>query len=163
WRGRLLLISDSLKQIDATPPDSLRPVLLQGKTLNTERQMEDQKVYSVISPIRDPAGKPAGALEIAQHYSVMEAEKAASAQRRLRDAEKLAGVGRVAAGLAHEVAAPLNVISGRAEMMLKEDMPRAGRERNIRIIVDQIARITTVIRSRLDFARRREPRLGLVD
>src|SRR5207249_3795545 len=66
-----------------SPPDSLRPVLLQGKTLNTERQMEDQKVYSVISPIRDPAGKPAGALEIAQHYSVMEAEKAASAQRLL--------------------------------------------------------------------------------
>src|ERR1051326_5205124 len=82
-QGRLLLISDSLKQLDATPPDSLRPVLLQGKTLNTERQMEDQKVYSVISPIRDAAGKPAGALEIAQHYSVMEAEKAAATQRLL--------------------------------------------------------------------------------
>jgi signal transduction histidine kinase len=48
-------------------------------------------------------------------------------------------------------------------MMLREDMARGARERNLRIIVDQIARITTIIRSRLDFARRREPRMGLVD
>jgi signal transduction histidine kinase len=105
----------------------------------------------------------AARLEQARSDILHEAEARVDLERRLQDAEKLAGVGRVAAGLAHEVAAPLNVISGRAEMMLREDMPAESRQRNLRIIVDQISRITAVIRSRLDFARRRDPRIGPVE
>lgn len=91
-----------------------------------------------------------------------EAEERVVLASRLRETEKLAAVGNLAAGLGHEIAAPLQVIRGRAEMLHR----RAGDEaaqRNLRIITDQIDRITLIVRNLLDFARRREPRMEQID
>jgi signal transduction histidine kinase len=82
--------------------------------------------------------------------------------RRLRETEKLAVVGNLAAGLAHEIAAPLHVIRGRAEL-LRGRSADAATERNLRIIADQIDRITSIMRNLLDYARRREPRIDRID
>jgi signal transduction histidine kinase len=84
-------------------------------------------------------------------------------ERRLRQTEKLAAVGNLAAGLAHEIAAPLHVIRGRAEMLLRRGPQPEASERNLRIIVEQIGRITLVVQNLLDFARRREPRIERTD
>jgi signal transduction histidine kinase len=50
------------------------------------------------------------------------------------------------------------VISGRAEMVLRKPDDAEIRGRNLRIIVQQTSRITTIVRNLLDFARRREPK-----
>src|SRR5262249_26032394 len=84
-------------------------------------------------------------------------------ERRLRETEKMAAIGNLAAGLAHEIAAPLNVISGRAELMLKSPTDPTHPDRHLRIIVRQINRITTIVRNLLDCAKRREPRMRDVD
>jgi signal transduction histidine kinase len=74
----------------------------------------------------------------------------------------MAAVGNLAAGLAHEIAAPLHVIRGRAEQLLRQaDLPQAQR-RHLGIIIEQIDRITFIVRNLLDFARRREPLLAHV-
>lgn len=105
----------------------------------------------------------AGRLEAARITSTRQAEEQVALERRLQETEKLAAIGNLAAGLAHEIAAPLNVISGRAELLLRRDGEPPVRERNLRIIVQQIGRITTIVRNLLDFARRREPRLQQVE
>jgi signal transduction histidine kinase len=105
----------------------------------------------------------AGSLELARAEVVREAEERLALERRLREAEKLAAIGNLAAGLAHQVAAPLNVISGRAELLLRRPEDEPGRARSLRIIIQQISRITTIVRNLLDFARRREPRVQPVD
>ncbi|MBD0319965.1 MAG: two-component sensor histidine kinase, partial [Gemmatimonadetes bacterium] len=86
-----------------------------------------------------------------------------SLERRLRQTEKLAAVGNLAAGLSHEIAAPLHVIRGRAELILGRDPEPGIRDRNLRVIVEQIERITLVVHNLLDFARRREPRMEPTD
>ena len=70
----------------------------------------------------------------------------------LREAERLAGLGRFAAGLAHEIGTPLNVISGRAAVMLRRSED-AEQQRGLRIITSQIERISRIVRGALDFAR----------
>ena len=102
-------------------------------------------------------------LEAARAELVREAEERIALERRLRETEKLAAIGNLAAGLAHEIGAPLNVIGGRAELLLRRDLTPEARERNLRIIVEQIGRITAIVRNVLDFARRREPRLQPLD
>jgi signal transduction histidine kinase len=72
----------------------------------------------------------------------------------LRHADRLATVGQLGAGLAHELGTPLNVVAGRAKMIVSD--PCAGDEARscARIIVAQADRMTRLIRQLLDFARR---------
>ncbi|HEU4364758.1 MAG TPA: HAMP domain-containing protein, partial [Candidatus Krumholzibacteria bacterium] len=53
-------------------------------------------------------------LEATRTRLISEQEHRRNAEERLRNSERLAGLGRLAAGLAHEIGTPLNVISGRA-------------------------------------------------
>jgi two-component system, NtrC family, sensor kinase len=90
----------------------------------------------------------------ARRELLRESEERVRLERRLAEAEKLATVGTLAAGLAHEIGAPLNVISGRAEMLLEQSETSPGLARHLQSIVAQSARITRTVRSLLDYARR---------
>src|SRR6185436_3300792 len=71
-----------------------------------------------------------------------------------RDHERLAAVGRLAAGVAHEIGTPLNVIDARAEQLLERpDVPLPARQRNLTIIRTQSERITRIVRQLLNLAR----------
>jgi signal transduction histidine kinase len=103
-----------------------------------------------------------------------ESERAASArlglEARLRQSEKLATIGQLAAEIAHEVGTPLNVIGGRARALHKKAERVVGPgtelgkeiEKNAGIITDEVARITKIIRQVLDFSRQRGPTLTRV-
>jgi two-component system NtrC family sensor kinase len=79
-----------------------------------------------------------------------------SALEQLRHADRLATVGKLSAGIAHELGTPLAVVAGRARLILDE--PTTDVATHARHIVDQTAFITKIIRQLLDFARRRPPR-----
>jgi len=87
--------------------------------------------------------------------------EARDAQRRLLQAEKQSAIGRLAAGLAHEIGTPLNVISGRAEMLQEELAGNPRATQALHTIVSQIDRITGLVGEMLDFAREHTPARGL--
>lgn len=101
----------------------------------------------------------AARIENAQLDLVRESEERVALERRLRETEKLAAVGNLAAGLAHEIGAPLHVIRGRAEMVLQKGPISDAERRNLGIIIQQIDRITVIVRNLLSYARRREPKI----
>ncbi|MEE4313737.1 MAG: HAMP domain-containing sensor histidine kinase [Desulfofustis sp.] len=72
----------------------------------------------------------------------------------LRHSEKLSTIGRIAAGIAHELGTPLNVVDGRAAMIVKEDLDRRETREYARIIRQQAEKMSTIIRQLLDFSRR---------
>lgn len=75
----------------------------------------------------------------------------------LRNARRLAGLGRLAAGLAHEIGTPLNVISGRAESLRRHLAHDERAARNLDAITAQSDRIVRIVRDMLDFARMKSP------
>ena len=78
-------------------------------------------------------------------------------ETRLRQSEKLATIGQMAAEIAHEVGTPLNVIGGRARALEKKSADADEVVKNAGIIQAQVARITKIINQVLDFSRKRGP------
>lgn len=86
-----------------------------------------------------------------------------AAQQRLEHADRLATVGRLAAGIAHELGTPLNVIAQRAQMVLAREAVGDAVLDAASIVAGQAERITAIIRQLLDFARRRGPAKSVCD
>ena len=86
--------------------------------------------------------------------AVREAEERLALERKLRHNERLAAVGRLAAGVAHEMGAPLQVIDGRAKQLLHHtDATTETRRRNLSIIRNQTERIARIVRQLLNLSR----------
>lgn len=82
------------------------------------------------------------------------AEERLHLEQQLLTAERLAALGRLAAGVAHEMGAPLNVIKGRAEQLLEQPAPaRATAARNLTIINQQADVIARTVQQLLDLGR----------
>ncbi len=74
----------------------------------------------------------------------------------LRHTEKLSTVGQIAAGIAHEIGTPLNVVDGRAKMIISEPLEREEIVSCAKIIKAQAERMTLIIRQLLDFSRKKK-------
>ena len=84
----------------------------------------------------------------------MEAQRLA--ENRLVQAAKLAAVGEMAAGIAHELNNPLTSVTGFAELVM-DDLPQDSPSRpDLDIVVREARRARDVVRRLLDFARQSE-------
>jgi signal transduction histidine kinase len=98
-------------------------------------------------------------LQAAHDELLRQGEERLRLEQEVHQAPKLAEVGMLAAEVAHEIGTPLNVISGRAEV-LDRLMPREGSERrHLGVILKQTERISAIIRALLDYTRPRRPTL----
>jgi two-component system NtrC family sensor kinase len=84
-------------------------------------------------------------------------------EHELRHSERLASVGRLAAGLAHEIGTPLAIIGGRSEYLLRRSRSPEELKDNLGVIRSQSDRIAAIVRQLLEFSRRREPVFQPVD
>ena len=72
--------------------------------------------------------------------------------------ERLAAIGRMAAGAAHEINNPLAAISGRAQMLLSK-ATQSSEIRALDAIVEQSRRINKIVSDLMQFARPADPKL----
>ena len=84
-------------------------------------------------------------------------------ERELQRADRLATVGALAAGLAHEIGTPMGVIRVRAESLQNDDATSADSRVKLGIIVRQIDRIARIVRMLLDYARKSESHKAICD
>jgi signal transduction histidine kinase len=77
-------------------------------------------------------------------------------------ADKLATMGALATGIAHEVSTPLGVIVGRAEQLLPKVAADARAAHSVNVISEQAERITRIVRAFLRLARGGTPTLEKV-
>jgi two-component system, sporulation sensor kinase E len=85
-----------------------------------------------------------------------------SIQEQLRKTERIAELGTLASGMAHEIGTPMNVILGRADYLLQRTADE-GMKKGLATIITQIERITKVMNQLLVFARRKQPDRQVVD
>src|SRR5206468_9987181 len=78
-------------------------------------------------------------------------------QQELRRHERLATLGQLSAGVAHEIRNPLAGIGTSAQVLLRRFEPRDERARFVRVILEEVARLDRIVTSLLQYARPRVP------
>jgi signal transduction histidine kinase len=82
-------------------------------------------------------------------------------QDRLVQSEKLAGIGRLAAGVAHEINNPLGVILGYAKLLRRSASPEAAED--LAVIEEETLRAKEIVEGLLDLSRPLPAGVGRVD
>ena len=95
-------------------------------------------------------------LRKAQEQIIREGEAKLELERSLRQSEKLATIGQLASGLAHEIGTPLNIIYGRTEL-IRRRLEDKEIQKNLDTILHQTERITKIIQQLLGFVRKKKP------
>jgi signal transduction histidine kinase len=90
-------------------------------------------------------------------------QKLASVQEALRHSEKLAGMGQLSAGIAHELNNPLGVITMYSNI-LREELPEDNQmHKDLELIVEQADRCRKIVGGLLNFARKNQVNLDETD
>jgi len=84
-------------------------------------------------------------------------------QQELRRNERLATLGQLSAGAAHEIRNPLAGIGTSAQVLLRRFEPRDDRAQFVQVILDEVARLDRIVTSLLQYARPRTPELKPAD
>jgi len=84
-------------------------------------------------------------------------------QAHLIQSEKLAGVGKLAAGVAHEINNPLTCVLTNTSLMLADLPPEDPRREDLQTVVDETLRCRKIVKGLLDFARQTKPQKQRLD
>jgi PAS domain S-box-containing protein len=114
----------------------------------------DRHFQTVRFPLKDYKGSTIGVCTIARDVTQ---EKELSDQ--LSQAAKLAAVGKLAAGVAHEINNPLTGILAYAEDLAEELDEDNALKGDVEVIIRETLRCRNIVRNLLDFARQDNPRL----
>lgn len=90
-------------------------------------------------------------------------KKLQTAQDQILRSEKLASIGRLAAGVCHELLNPLNIISGHVQALLLEREQDKDLNKDLDSIMEEIGRIEKIVGGLLKFSRKEDMELTFVD
>lgn len=93
-------------------------------------------------------------LHVAKEKIYFEYDARLKTLEQLRHTERLSSFGVLSAEIAHELGTPLNVVDGRAKMIINENLQPKEIKDCATIIKNQVERMTVIIRQLLDFTRR---------
>ncbi len=141
----------------------LKKVMRQGKILGERIEWRHSQGRSVpvemtASLLRDAEGEPLGIVA-----TIRDASAQMRLERRMLRSEKLAATGSLAAGLAHEIGTPLNIISATAEYLLFEGGDIDRRRDELNTIVEETERIGRMVGELLQLARESDAERTSID
>ncbi|HKD90506.1 MAG TPA: PAS domain S-box protein, partial [Terriglobales bacterium] len=111
-----------------------------------------QPLSANISPVTDESGKVMSLVVVLTDLS-----ETAALHSKLAQTEKLAAVGQLVSGVAHEVNNPLTAILGFSDLLLNDASLPDHAKKDLRVIMQEAQRTKTIVQNLLSFARQVPP------
>ena len=133
-------------------------------TIEMHHDELDRYFEITVSPIRDSSDEITGSVNIMR--DITQVKKAEEEKRLLQEkaeiSSRLASVGEMAAGIAHEINNPLTGVIGFSDMLMERKLPQDMREQ-VEIIADGSRRVADIVKRLLTFARQHKPVRAMVN
>lgn len=156
-RQRIVRANPAAAEILGSTPEALvragdhvglRGVAARGEALELEREDGTKLVVaSRYSPVVGRNGGAEGSVEILDDRTELTRLSA-----RLHELDKMAALGTMAGGIAHEIRNPMNAIKGFAALLQRTAEPASKPARWARLICDGVDEVDAIITSLLSFA-----------
>ena len=119
---------------------------------------EEQCLGMTFSLLRETGGQTAGVI-----CSFQDLTQVKKMEEQIRRSDRLAVVGELAAGMAHEIRNPLASLSGSIQLLAEEEVPRETGRELMEIVKSEVSRLNTIITDFLRFANPRPLQLKFID
>ena len=140
---------------DAVPLDAIHDTILRGPRTSVRHEATVRRpdgstvpVRMTFSAVASGDGHQLGLIAVCEDLSVIREMEA-----RMRQADRLATLGRMAANIAHEIRNPLASLSGAVEVLAQTPSGTEERDRLSQIVLRESDRLNEIIRDFLEYAR----------
>lgn len=138
------------------------PLLKRGEKI-LEKEFEAQLDPNTILPLAVSASQVPAEGGPGSVFILRDLRQIRALEDQVRQNEKLAALGRLAAGIAHEVRNPLSSMRGLARFLARDLDEKSREAEYLKVMVEEIDRLNRVVTGLLDFARPRPADLKPID
>lgn len=149
------MVAPSHRAVPAQALDcALQGTAVENVEIPLDHERRGHRQFSAsFSPIRDDAGAATSIVVV-----MTDVTDAADLQAKLMQTEKMAALGQLVSGVAHEVNNPLTAIVGFTDLLLENPSVPDSAKEELRVILEQAQRTRMIVHDLLSFARQTPPR-----
>jgi PAS domain S-box-containing protein len=133
-----------------------------GFITNAEIELKHRDERSIRSLISGTLDKGLSENEDTIHFLVKDIEQRRLNEEQIAQADKLASIGQLSAGIAHEINNPMGIILGYTQLLLRNEAPESEKYQDLKTIEKHVRSCKSIVEGLLNFARRSKPKEDVI-
>jgi PAS domain S-box-containing protein len=133
-----------------------------GFISNAEIDLKHKDERSIRSLVSGSLDRGSSTGEDTIHFLVKDIEQRRLIEEQIAQADKLASIGQLSAGIAHEINNPMGIILGYTQLLLRNAVPESENYQDLKTIEKHVRNCKSIVEGLLNFARTSKPKTDVI-